>query len=62
LIVHYEDKRTELYNLANDPGEINDVAKDYPAKVKELTSVLNQKLTESNAQFPVKNPDYIPRD
>ena len=62
LIVHYEDNRIELFNLANDPGETTEVAAEHTEKVQELKNILDKKLAESNAQFPTKNPDYDPRD
>ncbi len=62
LVVFYEDNRTELYNLANDPGETTNLAEQNPEKITELKKILDKKLTDSGAQFPVPNPDYIPRD
>ena len=61
-MVHYEDNRTELFNLADDPGETTDLAGQNTAKVAELKKILETKLAESNAKFPIENPDYIPRD
>jgi arylsulfatase A-like enzyme len=55
LIVHYEDNRTELFNLANDPKETTDVASENENKVIELKNILDAKLAESGAKFPVKN-------
>ena len=43
-----EKATTELYNLADDIGEENDLADKYPEKVKELTDLLNSARTESN--------------
>ena len=62
LVVHYEDNRTELFNLADDLGETTDISKNYPEKVAELKKVLDAKLADSNAKFPTQNPDYDPRD
>ncbi len=62
LIIFYEDNHTELYNLATDPGETINVAINNPQKVKELKSLLDTKLTDSNAKFPEPNPDYITGD
>ena len=55
LIVHYEDNRTELFNLADDPKETTDVAIENENKVIELKNILDAKLAESGAKFPVKN-------
>ncbi|NQU53300.1 MAG: sulfatase [Bacteroidetes bacterium] len=62
LVVHYEDNRTELFNLAEDPGETTDIAEENPEKTAELKKILDEKLAESNAKFPEPNPDYDPRD
>ncbi len=62
LVVHYEDNRIELFNLADDPGETTNLAGQNPVEVAELKKILETKLAESNAKFPIENPDYIPRD
>lgn len=62
LVVHYENNRTELFNLANDPGETINIAEDNLEKVAELKKILDEKLVDSNAKFPEVNPDYDPRD
>jgi hypothetical protein len=49
LMVHYEDQRIELFNLAGDPGEETDVAKQFPEKVDELKVLLDKKLEETGA-------------
>lgn len=62
LVVHYENNLTELFNLADDPGETTDIANENQEKVTELKKLLDKKLKESGAQFPTPNPDYAPRD
>ena len=62
LIVFYENNKMELYNLAADPGETTNIAAENPDKVAELKKILDKKLADSNAKFPIKNPDYIPKD
>ena len=62
IVVHYEDNRTELFNLADDPGETTNLAGQNPTKVAELKKILDTKLADSGAKFPEVNPDYIPRD
>lgn len=62
LVVHYEDNRTELFNLKDDPGETTDIAKENLGRVTELKKILDKKLADSNAKFPMANPDYDPRD
>jgi len=58
LIHYYEEERYELYNLAEDISEENDLTAKMPDKVKELQEKLNKWLKENNAKFPVPNPDY----
>lgn len=58
LIEFYEWDKTELYNLANDPEEMNDLAADYPTLVNEMRRKLRQKQEETSAKFPLKNPDF----
>lgn len=58
LIVHYESNHTELFNLADDPREERDLAKQRPQKTKKLKKILEQKLKETGAKFPKPNPDY----
>ena len=42
-IVKLNNEDWELYNINEDPTEINDLAKENPAKVKELEDALQQK-------------------
>jgi arylsulfatase len=45
-IVKLNDENWELYNLGNDPTEINNLAGLMPEKVKELETAFQQKQTE----------------
>lgn len=51
--------RYELYNLAKDIGESNDLSLKMPEKVSELSAILNNWLKETGALMPIKNPAYI---
>jgi arylsulfatase A-like enzyme len=55
-----QSDRFELYNLRDDIGETNNLAKGKPEIVKELNQLISNFLKESNATVPVKNPDYVP--
>jgi len=58
LVYFYETGKKELYNLKNDVAEAKDL---YPSQRKEgeiLYSKLKLWLENSNAQYPVPNPDY----
>ena len=60
LIRFYEDSRTELYYLANDLGEEQDVSETETAKTEELTAALDAYLAAIDAPLPTVNPDYKP--
>ncbi|HYE19867.1 MAG TPA: sulfatase [Tepidisphaeraceae bacterium] len=60
LIEFYETGKAELYNLATDPEEKNDLADSNPDKAKELRAMLHAWRKSVAAQDPVKNPDAKP--
>ncbi|MCF7955056.1 MAG: sulfatase [Phycisphaerae bacterium] len=61
-IEHYEkDSIAELYNLKDDLGERNNLAKKMPGKVKELKAMLDKWLKSVDAKMPKPNPNYTPR-
>ncbi len=43
----------ELYNLKNDIGERNNLAEQYPKKIKCMLKQLRKMQKKSNAKFPV---------
>lgn len=55
LMEFLEDSRLELYNLGDDIGETKNLAKENPAKVKELHERLVAWRTEVKAPMPTKN-------
>ena len=60
LIHYYEDGRNELYNLAIDPGETNDVAFQYPAKSAAMWKQLDEWLASVDAKRPTPDPRFDP--
>ena len=52
LIHYWEDNREELYQLANDPAEKQDLSQTQTDKRVELSQELMKWLTEVNANFP----------
>jgi len=60
LIEFYEDSRLELYDLARDAGERNDLASSMPAKAAELHRKLQAWRASVQANMPASNPDYDP--
>ncbi len=49
-----------LFNLAEDPGELHDLAQRFPSRVEQLNRLLEEWLKETDAQLPRPNPDYDP--
>jgi len=58
LLEFLEDGRTELYNLAEDLGEKQDLSAALPAKNRELRTRLAGWRRSVGAQMPVPNPNY----
>ena len=50
----------ELYHLAEDIGETQNLAKDKPGRVADLRRKLTQWRTEVVARMPIPNPSYNP--
>ncbi|VGO23507.1 sulfatase-like hydrolase/transferase [Pontiella sulfatireligans] len=49
-----------LFDLSKDPGEVNNVAKQYPETHKRLFGEMMTYLQDVDARFPKANPDYDP--
>ncbi len=60
LIEFFEDGRLELYNLAHDPGEANDLAATHPDRVRSMHAALKAWRKEVQAQLPQRNPACDP--
>ena len=60
LIEWFEDDRVELYNLAEDIGEVNDLATQMPEKTEELRELLRRWRSEVDARMPTPNPEWTP--
>ena len=61
LIEFYEDGgKLELYHLAQDLGEKNDLAKQQPDRVKSMHAALKAWRRDVQAQMPQRNPAYDP--
>jgi len=52
LIEFYEDNHVELYNLASDIGEKQDISAAMPAKAAELKKMLHEWLDSVDANMP----------
>jgi arylsulfatase A-like enzyme len=62
LIERYETGDLELYNLAADIGEHNDLADAMPDKAAELHALLKQWRADVDARMPTPNPDWKPEE
>lgn len=59
LIEYFETGDIELFNLAKDPGEQNNLASRHPGKAKELMDMHTQWRVKTNAEVPKEaNPEY----
>ena len=56
MILLYDDagKRTELYNIKDDPGERTDLAAKEPGKAQAMLTLLENWQKEVGAQLPVR--------
>lgn len=61
LIEFYEDGRLELFNLANDPCETQDLAKQQPQLAQELLKELQAWRGSVDAQMMTPNPNFDPK-
>lgn len=58
LIENLVDGSLELYNLADDIGEQQNLAKSMQEKTSELQGLLKEWQKDVNAEFPIPNPDF----
>ena len=60
LIEFYDDDSLELYNLAEDIGERNNLAEAMPEKAGDLWKLLDDWRRSLGAKMPTPNPHYDP--
>ncbi|MEZ6139950.1 MAG: sulfatase [Zavarzinella sp.] len=58
LIEWFEDRRTELYDLQNDPSETINLANKHPDIAADLQKKLHQWQLQVDAKLPTINPKY----
>ncbi len=58
LIWWHESDQVELYNLADDLGESNDLSQAQPKRAAALKKQLQQWLKDADANMPRPNPNY----
>jgi len=54
----FDENRTELYNLDQDPGETTDLSRSEAEAAGRLEKELRAWLKEADAQMPVPNPNF----
>ncbi len=59
LVEWFDDGSVELYDLAADIGESNDLATTMPEKVKQMRNDLTAWRQRVGARLPTKNPNYV---
>lgn len=59
LIEHFEDGRVELFDLAVDPGERQDLAAERPGRARELRARLATWRAQMAAKMPTPNPQPV---
>jgi hypothetical protein len=59
LVEHFEDGRTELFDLAADPGEYRDLSAERPARAAELKARLAAWRKAVAAAMPTPNPEPV---
>lgn len=55
IVPYHPDETPELYNLAQDPSEKDDLAKGNPERVDAMKKLLHDHLLETKAQMPEPN-------
>ena len=58
LVLHYESNKAELFNLNEDPGELNDLSSVFNDKKQTLLKKLNDLMNETNANKVSINPNF----
>lgn len=61
LLEYHEDGRLELFNLAKDLSESENLAQKLPERTEELRKRLNSWRQTVKAQMPTPNPDFRER-
>lgn len=60
LIHYFEDGRDELYHLARDKGEQENLVEQNPERAKQMANQLRQWQQSVDASMPTTNPNFDP--
>jgi len=58
LVIRYEDSSTELYNLAQDRGELRNMASENVGLVSRMKKMFDQWIGETGSLMPTANLKY----
>jgi arylsulfatase A-like enzyme len=58
LVEFYDEDQTELYDLAEDPGQQHNLAAREPGRAAAMSAALERWLAANNAQRNAPNPDF----
>ena len=58
MIFDYESNESKLFNLNDDPGELNDISNLFNKEKERLIIELEKMKKETNANFVSINPKY----
>ena len=59
LVLHYETESSELFDLEDDPGELNDLSLEFPQIKNNLLNKIDKIIKETDAKLVSKNKNYI---
>ena len=59
--INADDGKGELYHLANDPMEMNNLAAQKSEKAQQMVQQMTKLLEEVSYQTVLSNPEYSPR-
>ncbi len=62
LAEYIPQRKVELFNLKEDPGESHDLSLEMPDKTAELLKLLQEWRRSLDADMPILNPSYDPRE
>ena len=60
ILEYFENNSVQLFNLAKDPGEQNDLARTEPKKAAELLATLRDWRKKVSARMMPPNKDWKP--
>ena len=59
MVLHYETESSELFDLEDDSGELNDLSLEFPKIKNNLLNKIDKIIKETDAKLVSKNENYI---